>query len=435
MIIERILNALKIEELRQRFLFTLFILLIFRLGAHVPLPGIDREALGEIFDLQVGTILNFFNTFSGGALRNFSIFALGIIPYISASIIVQIMTAVFPLFEKLASEGELGRRKIASYTRYLTIFLSIIQSIGIISGLSNITSSSGSPVVNTNIGSGLFTFISVITLTTGTAFVMWMGEKINERGFGNGMSLIIFTGILSSVPGTILQSFRLLEVGELALFTVIFVVCIIIAVIGGIVYVETALRKIPIQYARRMRGNRMYGGQNTFLPLKINPSGVIPPIFASSILAFPASLAAFVQTPWVQSLGEQLTPGRLLYNIIFVFFIFFFCFFYTSIQFNPIKISENLKEQGGFVPGVRPGKKTAEYLNLVLSRLIFGGAIYLSIICIIPSVLYNSLSIPFFFGGTAVLIVVGVALDLSNQMETFLVNQNYDSLLKKKRKA
>ena len=424
-------NILKVENLRSRILFTLLILVLFRAGAHIPIPGIDREALGELFNSQLGNILTFFNTFSGGALRNMSIFALGIIPYISASIIVQIMTAVVPHLEKLAQEGEEGRQKISQYTRYLTMILSLIQGFGIVTGIANISTPSGNPIVITNLNYNLFLFTSLITLTAGTAFVMWMGEKINERGIGNGMSVIIFTGILADIPLALIQTLELFRTGELSAFIIIIVGLFMIVAIWGIIFVESAERKIPINYAKKVIKNRVYGGQSSFLPLKVNVSGVIPLIFASSLLAFPSSLTAFVATPWVQSLGQQLAPGRLLYTVIFSLLIFFFCFFYVAIQFNPVKISEDLKQGGGFIPGVRPGAKTAEYLNLILTRLTFGGAAYLCIVSILPNILYASFSLPFFFGGAALLIVVAVALDISKQVETFLVYQNYEGFMKK----
>lgn len=424
-------NIYKVEDLRQRIIFVLLMLVVFRIGAHIPIPGIDSSALSEFFASQAGNILAFFNTFSGGALENLSIFALGVLPYISASIIMQLMTAVFPYLERLAKEGDAGRKKITQYTRYGTIVLSIIQGYGIASGIQQMAAPSGAPIVISTLDTWAFRLITIITLTAGTAFVMWVGEQINERGIGNGISLIIFAGIVASIPSSLFRTFQLMQVGELALFIVLVVVAIIIIVIIAVVFMETANRKIPVQYARRMQGRKMYGGQATHLPLKINASGVIPPIFASSLLAFPATITAFVQTAWVQSIGSQLTPERLLYNVLFIILIFFFCFFYTAIQFNPIKISEELKGHGGFIPGVRPGKKTAEFLNLVLSRLTFGGAVYLSMVCVLPSVLYVFLEVPFFFGGTALLIVVGVALDTSNQIETFLLHQNYDGFIQK----
>lgn len=427
-------NIFKVEALRSRIIFTLLILVLFRAGAHIPIPGIDKEALAELFNSQLGNILSFFNTFSGGGLRNMSIFALGIIPYISASIIVQIMTAVVPYLERLAQEGEEGRQKITRYTRYLTIILSLIQGFGIVTGIASLTTPSGKAIVITNLNYSTFMVTSLITLTAGTAFVMWMGEKINEKGIGNGMSIIVFTGILAEIPLALIQTLELFQAGELSAFIIFLVTVFIIIVVWAIIFIESAERKIPINYAKKVIRNKVYGGQTSFLPLKINVSGVIPLIFASSLLAFPSSLTAFVDTPWVQSFGQQLAPGMLLYTIVFSVLIFFFCFFYVAIQFNPIKISEDLKQGGGFIPGVRPGQKTADYLNLILTRLTIGGAAYLCIVSILPNLLYSSFNLPFFFGGAAVLIVVGVSLDTSKQIETFLVYQNYEGFIKKQRK-
>ena len=427
-------NIFKIEDLRNRVLFTLMMLVIFRAGTHIPIPGIDTVALGELFNSQIGNILSFFNTFSGGALRNLSIFALGIIPYISASIIMQIMTAVIPSLEKIAQEGEDGRRKISQYTRYLTIALSLLQGFGIVSGITNLSTPTGREIVITELSYSFFIILSLVTLTAGTAFVMWMGEKINERGIGNGMSIIVFTGILADIPVALVRTLQLLQTGEITAFIVIIIGILMIVIVWGVVFVESAERKIPVNYAKKVIRNKMYGGQASYLPFKVNVSGVIPLIFASSLLAFPSSLTAFVQTPWIQSFGQQLAPGRLLYSIVFSILIFFFSFFYVAIQYNPLKISEDLKQGGGFIPGVRPGQRTADYLNLILTRLTVGGASYLCIISLFPNILYSTFNIPFFFGGAALLIVVSVALDTSKQVETFLVYQNYEGFIKKKRK-
>ena len=432
--LEALKNIFKIDELRNRILFTLILLFVFRLGAHIPIPGIDTGTLAAFFESSSSKgLLGHLDMFSGGALTNMTIFALGIMPYISASIIMQLMTAVFPFLEKLQREGDAGRKKITQYTRYATIVLSIIQGYAIAVGLESMAVA-GQKVVMSDMGTWYFRFITVITLTAGTAFVMWLGEQISERGIGNGISLIIFAGIVTAIPAATLQTWSLMQTGDITLFVLLIVLAIIVAVIAAVIYFETANRKIPIHYAKRMQGNRMMGGQQSHLPLKINASGVIPPIFASSILAFPGTITGFIQIEWVQIVGNQLMPGRWLYNVMFVILIFFFCFFYTAIQYNPGKIAEELKRQGGFIPGIRPGQKTAEYLNLVLSRLTFGGAIYLSIICVMPSVLYLYFNVPFAFGGTAVLIVVGVALDTTTRMEEFLLNQNYDGFFKKTKK-
>ena len=431
MIWNTIQNIFRIEELRQRIYFTLSILFVFRLGAHIPTPGIDGVALTAFFEAQQGSILRFFDMFTGGALARLTVFALGVMPYISASIIMQLLTVVFPYLERLSKEGEAGRKKITIYTRYGTIVLSLVQAFGISAGLESMAAPDGSPVVISTMNTWGFRGLTVITLTAGTAFLMWVGEQINERGSGNGISLIIFAGIVVDIPGAIINSIRLVQTDQIQPILLIIVGVLMVLVIFAVIFMETAYRKIPVQYAKRMQGNRMYGGQSSHLPLKINSSGVIPPIFASSILAFPATITGFITIPWVQAVSAQLMPGRLLYSLLFVIMIFFFAFFYTAIQFNPVKIAEEMKRHGGYIPGIRPGKKTAEYVNGVLSRLTFGGAIYLASVCILPSILFVAFNVPFSFGGTALLIVVGVGLDLVNQIEAFLLNQNYDGFMRK----
>ncbi|HBI28719.1 MAG: preprotein translocase subunit SecY [SAR324 cluster bacterium] len=424
-------NIFRIEELRERIIFTLFMLFVFRIGAHIPTPGIDGSALTAFFEAQQGSILRFFDMFTGGALARLTVFALGVMPYISASIIMQLLTVVFPYLERLSKEGDAGRRKITAYTRYGTIVLSLVQGFAISVGLESMAAPDGSPVVISTMSPWGFRALTVITLTAGTAFLMWVGEQINERGIGNGISLLIFAGIVVDIPGAIINSIQLVQTDQLAPLVLGIVAVLMVVVIFAVIYMETAYRKIPVQYAKRMQGNRMYGGQSSHLPLKINSSGVIPPIFASSILAFPATITGFIAVPWVQAISGQLLPGRLLYSVLFVLMIFFFCFFYTAIQFNPVKIAEEMKRHGGYIPGIRPGKKTAEYVNLVLTRLTFGGAVYLSAVCILPSILFVIFNVPFSFGGTALLIVVGVGLDLVNQIEAHLLNQNYDGFMKK----
>ena len=426
-------NIFKIEELRNRILYSFAMLVVFRIGAHIPVPGIDSNALAAFFSANSKGILGNLDMFSGGALRNMTIFALGIMPYISASIIMQLLTAVFPHLERLSKEGEAGRKKITQYTRYGTILLSVVQGFGIAVGLESMALT-GNKIVIAGISSWAFRFTTVITLTAGTAFIMWMGEQMSERGIGNGISLIIFAGIVVGLPTASIQSWALLETGELTLFVLLLVGFIALAVIGVVIFFETANRKIPIQYARRQQGNRVFGGQFTHLPLKINAAGVIPPIFASSILMFPNTITGFTQIEWLQRVGSYMMPGKFLYSLIFVILIFFFCFFYTAIQYNPVKIAEELKGNGGFIPGIRPGQKTANYLNLVLTRLTFGGAIYLSAICVLPSILIAYFNVPFYLGGTALLIVVGVAIDTNSQAETFLLNQNYDGFIRKSKK-
>ena len=372
MIWNTIQNIFRIEELRQRIYFTLAILFVFRLGAHIPTPGIDGVALTAFFEAQQGSILRFFDMFTGGALARLTVFALGVMPYISASIIMQLLTVVFPYLERLSKEGEAGRKKITIYTRYGTIVLSLVQAFGISAGLESMAAPDGSPVVISTMNTWGFRGLTVITLTAGTAFLMWVGEQINERGIGNGISLIIFAGIVVDIPGAIINSIRLVQTDQIQPILLIIVGVLMVLVIFAVIFMETAYRKIPVQYAKRMQGNRMYGGQSSHLPLKINSSGVIPPIFASSILAFPATITGFITIPWVQAVSAQLMPGRLLYSLLFVIMIFFFAFFYTAIQFNPVKIAEEMKRHGGYIPGIRPGKKTAEYVNGVLSRLTFG---------------------------------------------------------------
>ncbi len=427
-------NIFRIEELRERIIFTILMLIVFRLGAHIPTPGIDGEALSKFFAAQSGSILGFFDMFTGGALGRLTIFALGVMPYISASIIIQLLTVVFPYLERLSKEGEAGRKKITVYTRYGTIALSIIQSFGIAVGIQSMVAPDGSPVVISTMNVWAFRALTVITLTAGTTFLMWMGEQINERGIGNGISLLIFAGIVVDMPGAAINSIQLLQSGQLSELIIAFVVALMIAVLFCVIFMETAYRKIPVQYAKQVQGNKMYGGQASNLPLKINSAGVIPPIFASSILAFPATITGFIAVPWVQAIGSQLIPGRFLYSVLSGIMIFFFCFFYTAIQFNPVKIADEMKRYGGYIPGIRPGKKTAEYINAVLTRLTFGGGLYLTAIVVLPSILFLQMGIPFNFGGTALLIVVGVALDTVNQVENFLLNRNYDGFMKKSKR-
>ncbi|HKI97123.1 MAG TPA: preprotein translocase subunit SecY, partial [bacterium] len=410
-------NAFRIEELRNRIIFTLLMLVVFRLGAHIPTPGIDASALAAFFRAQEGTIFSFFDMFSGGALKRLTVFALGIMPYISASIIIQLLTVVFPYLERLSREGEAGSKKITMYTRYGTIALSVIQGFGIAVGLQSMSAPDGAAIVISTVHPWGFRIMTVITLTAGTAFLMWIGEQINERGVGNGISLIIFAGIVAAIPSASFNSVRMVQAGQLAPFTLGVVIVIMVAVVFAVIFMETSTRNIAVQYAKRQQGNRMYGGQSSYLPLKINSAGVIPPIFASSILAFPATITGFIQIPWVQSISGLLRPTAFLYNTLYVMMIFFFCFFYTAIQFNPVKIADEMKKFGGYIPGIRPGKKTAEYINQVLTRITFGGAIYLAAVCVLPVMLFSVLNVPFFFGGTALLIVVGVGLDTVRSIE------------------
>ncbi|MBF0210107.1 MAG: preprotein translocase subunit SecY [Desulfamplus sp.] len=422
-------NILKLPELKRKLLITLALLFVYRIGVHVPTPGIDAAALASFFDSTKGTLFAMFNMFSGGALENLSVFALGIMPYISASIILQLMTVVVPHLEQLSKEGEHGRKKITQYTRYGTVVLSIIQGFGISVGLEAMTSPAGAPVVMYP-GWG-FRIVTVITLTAGTAFIMWLGEQITERGIGNGISLIIFAGIVARMPIAIGNTIRLVSTGEMGIFVVIILIVLMVLVIGCIIFMEQSQRRIPVQYAKRVVGRKMYGGQTSHLPLKINTAGVIPPIFASSIIMFPATIANFIDIPFMKSVAAAMSPDTLLYNLIYVGFIVFFCFFYTAVTFNPDDVAERMKKNGGYIPGIRPGKKTAEYIDKVLTRITLGGAMYVSAVCVLPTMLMTNFNVPFYFGGTALLIVVGVAIDTISQIETHMISRNYEGFLGK----
>lgn len=429
---EAIGSLFKIPELKRRILFTLGVLIVYRIGAHIPTPGIDSAALAELFAQTKGTILGMFDMFSGGALSRLTIFALGIMPYISASIILQLMTIVSPHLAQLKKEGEQGQKKITQYTRYGTIVISLIQGTGISIGLEAMTSpGSGVPIVPDP--GWDFRLMAILTLTAGTAFIMWLGEQITERGIGNGISLIIFAGIVAGAPSAVFMSMDLMGTGELSILVVLFLLVVMFAVVGAIVFTEGGQRRIPVQYAKRMVGRKMMGGQSTHLPLKVNTSGVIPPIFASSIIMLPATMAQFIDHPWMQQFSALMTPGTPVYSLFFVSAIFFFCYFYTAVIFNPTDVADNMKKNGGFIPGIRPGPKTADYIDQILSRLTFYGAMYLSFVCILPDYLIKYFNIPFYFGGTSLLIVVGVSLDTMQQIESHLVMRNYDGFLKKGR--
>jgi len=424
-------NIFKIPELKKRIYVTLALLVVYRVGVHVPTPGIDGAALATFFAGKKGTLLGLFDMFSGGALERLSVFALGIMPYISASIILQLLTVTIPHLERLSKEGEQGRKKITQYTRYGTILLSVIQGFGISIGLESMSSPGGAPVV---IHPGWeFRIMTVMTLTAGTAFIMWLGEQITERGIGNGISLIIFAGIIVRMPNAIRNTFRLLSTGEMGIFSVLILLVLMILVVAFIIYMEQGQRRIPVQYAKRVVGRKMYGGQSTHLPLKVNTSGVIPPIFASSIIMFPATIASFITIPWMQSLASAVRPGNIVYESLYVGFIFFFCYFYTAVTFNPADVADNMKKQGGYIPGIRPGKRTADHIDRVLTRITLGGAIYVSAVCVLPSVLITKFNVPFYFGGTALLIVVGVAIDTIQQIESHMLTRHYEGFLKKKR--
>ena len=425
-------NAAKIPELKRRLLFTFAMLAVYRVGVAIPTPGIDRLALAAFFDRVKDTIFGLFNLFSGGALEQFSVFSLGIMPYISASIILQLLTVVFPYLERLSKEGEVGRRKITQYTRYGTIVLSIIQGLMIAYGLERTQGPNGVGAVVIEPG-WKFRFMTVITLTSGTAFIMWLGEQITERGIGNGISLIIFAGIIARAPSAVVHTWQFVQEGELGILIVLFIAALIVVVVGLIIFMERGQRRIPVQYAKRVVGRKLYGGQSSHLPLKINTSGVIPPIFASSVLIFPATAAQFLPYPWVQSFAGYLAPGRWLHDVVYVGLIIFFCYFYTAVVFNPVDVAENMKKYGGYIPGIRPGQKTAEFIDRVLSRITLGGAIYLSAVALLPTILISQFNLPFFFGGTALLIVVGVALDTMAQVETHMITRNYEGFMKRGR--
>ncbi len=425
----------KIPELRRRITITFLLLSVYRVGVHIPTPGIDTEALASFFEQAKGTLLGLFDMFAGGALGNLSVFALGIMPYISASIIFQLLTVVIPHLEKLSKEGESGRRKITQYTRYGTVVLSVIQGFGISVGLERMTGPDGSAVVMDP--GWAFRLMAIITLTAGTAFIMWLGEQITERGIGNGISLIIFAGIVSQMPAATINTLRLVQTGEIGFVVTLLLIGFMVCVVGCIIFVERGQRRIPVQYAKRVMGRKMYGGQSTHLPLKVNTAGVIPPIFASSILMFPLTIVNFLPRDvletheWINTIINGLGPNRILYNLLYVAFIIFFCYFYTAVTFNPTDVADNMKKYGGYIPGIRPGKKTSEYIDRVLTRITFGGAVYVSVVCVLPSILIYRFNIPFYFGGTALLIVVGVALDTIAQIESHMLTRHYEGFLKK----
>jgi preprotein translocase subunit SecY len=427
-VLEALQNIFKIPELKKRVLFSLGMLAVYRIGCFIPTPGIDRIALASFFKQAQGTLLGLFDMFSGGALERLSVFALGIMPYISSSIIFQLLTVVVPAIEKLSKEGESGRKKIIQYTRYGTMVLSVVQGLGIAIGLESMRGPAGEMVVPTPGWS--FRLLTVITLTAGTAFIMWLGEQMSEKGIGNGISLIIFAGIVCRIPTAIGNTIKLVNAGQLSLFVIIFILAVMFLVIAGIVFVERGQRRLPIHYAKRVVGLKTFNAQSSHLPLKVNMAGVIPPIFASSIIMFPATIANFINIPWVQKAAKSLTPGNWVYNIFFVAFIIFFCYFYTAVTFNPIDVAENIKKHGGYIPGIRPGKETSDFMDSVLTRLTFAGAIYISIVCVLPSILIGKFNLPFYFGGTALLIAVGVGMDTVAQIESHLITRNYEGFLK-----
>ncbi len=443
-------NIFAIPDLRNRVLYTFGLLSVFRVGANIPIPGVNSEAILEFFNAQQGNFFGLANLFSGQALSQMTVFALGIMPYISASIILQLLTVVWPYLEKLQKEGELGRKKITRYTRYLTVALSIVQATGISFALE--TQTGAQPFV-LNPGWG-FRFMAVLTLTTGTAFLMWLGEQISERGIGNGISLLIFSGIAVGLPGGIINTYAQLEIGSLNVFTVLLLLVMMVFVTGFVVLMESSQRRIPVQYAKRVVGRKMYGGQSTHLPIRVNTAGVIPVIFASSIIMFPQTITQFVTHPWAQAITAALTWGHPVYTIMYAAAIIFFCYFYTAIIFNPVDVADNMRKYGGFIPGIRPGKRTADYIDGILTRLTFIGSLYLTLVSLLPQFLLagfqvapipiigpildgvlpnwftTGLGINFYFGGTSLLILVGVSMDTVRQVESQLIMRHYEGFLK-----
>lgn len=423
----------KLTELKQRLLFVLGALLVFRIGAHIPVPGIDPVALAKIFEQQRGTILDMFNMFSGGALERFSLFALGIMPYISASIIVQLLTKVSPKLEQLSKEGAAGKRKITQYTRMGTLALATFQGFGVAVMLESQVAPGNLPVV---VDPGMaFRLVTVLTLVSGTMFLMWLGEQITERGIGNGISLIIFAGIVAGLPSAIGGTLELARTGEINPAMILILFLLAIAVIGLVVYVERGQRRITVNYAKRQQGRKLYAAQSSHLPLKVNMAGVIPPIFASSIILFPATLGGWLGNAegmgWLQDVAAMLSPGQPLYVAFYAVAIIFFCFFYTALMFNPKETADNLKKSGAFVPGIRPGEQTAKYIDGILGRLTLAGALYITLVCLLPEFLILSWNVPFYFGGTSLLIIVVVVMDFMAQLQAHLMSHQYDSLMKK----
>ena len=418
----------KFGDLRRRLMFLLLALVVYRIGAHIPVPGIDPAQLQQFFKGQEGGILNLINMFSGGALSRFTIFALGIMPYISASIIMQLLAYVVPAFEQMKKEGEAGRRKITQYTRYGTLGLALFQTISIALALE----SSPGMVIDPGFG---FRATAVISLTAGTMFLMWLGEQITERGLGNGISILIFAGIAAGLPSAVSGLLELVRTGAMNILVAIVIVAVVIGVTYFVVFVERGQRKILVNYARRQVGNKVYGGQSSHLPLKLNMAGVIPPIFASSIILLPATLVSWLSTGdsmrWLKDIAGMLTPGQPIYVLFYAAAIVFFCFFYTALVFNSRETADNLKKSGAFVPGIRPGDQTAKYIDKILLRLTFAGAIYITFVCLLPEFLILKYNVPFYFGGTSLLIIVIVTMDFMSQVQNYMMSQQYDSLLKK----
>jgi preprotein translocase subunit SecY len=457
MLQDSVRNIFAVPELRKRVLFTLGLLAVYRIGGHITTPGISKEALAILAEQARNTMFGLYDMFSGQNLSQMTVFALGIMPYISSSIILQLLTVVWPYLERLSKEGELGRRKITQYTRYGTILLAVVQSLGIAIFLENQTQIAGGVPIVYNPG-WAFRLMTVLTMTTGSVFVMWLGEQITERGIGNGMSLIIFAGIVVGLPRAVIMTLEQLSTGQITLFRIILLLVLMVGVIGAIVFVERGHRRVTVQYAKRVVGRRMYGGSSTHIPLKVNTGGVIPVIFASSILAFPATLAPMLAPEsWFRRALDVIAPGTLMYDMLYIAGIIFFCYFYTAIIFNPDDVAENMRKYGGFIPGIRPGKRTAEYIDTILTRITLVGAIYLAIVAILPTFLISGINltqmpwvgdtldanlptfitrgmgVPFYFGGTSLLIIVGVAMDTVQQVESQLIMRHYDGFMKKTR--
>ena len=425
-------NIGKMTELRQRLLFLLGAIVVFRIGSFIPVPGIDPQAMADLFEQQRGTILDMFNMFSGGALERLSIFALGIMPYISASIIMQLMAAVVPTLEQLKKEGNTGRRKITQYTRYLTVVLASFQSIGVSIALQNQMINGASVVVVPGV---TFIFTAAITLVTGTMFLVWLGEQVTERGIGNGISMIIFAGIVAGLPTAIGGTLELARTGELHSLLVLLLLALTLVVTAFVVFVERGQRRITVNYAKRQQGRKMYAAQTSHLPLKLNMSGVIPPIFASSLILFPATLGSWFGTTqgmgWLRDISAALSPGQPLYVALYASLIIFFCFFYTALVFNSKDTADQLKKSGAFIPGIRPGKQTSDYIDKVLTRLTFAGSIYITAVCLLPEFMILYWNVPFYFGGTSLLIIVVVVMDFMSQVQAHLMSHQYESLMKK----
>lgn len=422
-------NMAHVPELWRKLGWTFLILMAYRVGIHVPIPGVDTVAMAAFFAQAKGTLFGVFDMFSGGGLRNVSIFALGVMPYISASIIMQLLQVLSPDLKRMAKEeGAAGRKKVTQYTRYGTVLITVVQGFGLAAMLEGMSSPTGLPMVPEP--GMMFRVVTIITMTAGTILIMWLGEQITAKGIGNGISLIIFSGIVAGIPTALMHTWAF--AGDTISYVLIPVIAIfMIAVTIGIVFVERAQRRIPVHYAKRQQGRKMYGGQSTHLPLRLNTAGVIPPIFAGSLLVFPATIAQFSESPWLQTVSQWFSPSTVIYNLLYVGLIVFFCYFYTAIIFDPKDIAENLKKQGGFVPGIRPGDKTRDYIDNVLTRITLWGAMYISLVCLIPQVLISQFNLPFYFGGTSILIVVGVAMDFMGQVNSYMISRQYEGLMGK----